>query len=677
MKKRLPVFFYKQRLPIKGCSLLLVFTQVALGSKALAQSDTTKKLNEVKVSSSAIPQIQSSAPAQSISTADFKRTASFNVADAIRNFAGVNISDYGGIGGLKTVSVRSLGADNTAVLYNGVQLNDAQNGQIDLSKFNLNNVEEIVLYNAQPTDILQTARAYASANVLAIKTIHPVLDERKPYNIIAGIKGGSFGLVNPYLQWQQRLSKYWSLVINSSVQEANGRYKYREAGDGSDTLATRKNGDVHVQQADGGLYWAKSDSDKFNLQFNFYNSKRGLPGPVVYYAAPTNQRLQNRDFFIQSGYLHKAVSGLQLLINAKYAHSYVRYLDTGVYNNSGLIDEHYRQNDFYLSGALAYNLTSDWKISYSSDADISNLQSDIYKYAFPTRTSLFNVIATDLNIGKWRLQANLLNTYIHDEVKSGPAAASRSAFTPAVIATYKPFTSQNLLLRAYYKSTFRNTTFAEQYYYAIVPRSLKPEYTDQYNVGAAYTKSLVGIFDYINISADAYYNHVKDKISYIPTRSPETPSVVNLGRVDIKGLDVIIKSGFKPFYNWKGLLSVAYTYQQALDVTNPTDLYYLEQIPYTPKHTLALNAGFTHKQFGIYYNEIFSSSRYQNSNNVPEYYLPKYSVSDASFVYSFLAGLKPVTASFEVNNLFNKNYAVISSYPMPGRSYRLTFQITI
>jgi hypothetical protein len=677
MNKRLPVIFRKQSPSLKGCGLLLFIAQVAFVTRASAQTDTTKKLKEVKVSSSIIPQIQSPAPEQTTSITDFKRTASFNIADAIRNFAGVNIKDYGGIGGLKTVSVRSLGADNTAVLYNGVQLNDAQNGQIDLSKFNLNNVEEIVLYNAQPSDILQTARAYASANVLAIKTIHPRLDSAKAFRIIAGIKGGSFGLVNPYLQWQQRISKFWSFVLNNSVQEANGRYKYRETGDGSDTLAIRKNGDVHVQQVDGGLYWAKSDSDKFNIQFNFYNSKRGLPGPVVYYAAPTDQRLQNRDFFVQSGYLHKSVTGIQLLLNVKYAHSYVRYLDTGVYNNSGLIDEHYRQNDFYLSGAVAYNIASNWKISYSSDADISNLQSDVYQYAFPTRTSLFNVLATDFNIGKWRLQANLLNTYIRDEVKSGPAATSRSAFTPAVIATYKPFASQNLLLRAYYKSTFRNTTFAEQYYYAIVPRSLKPEYTDQYNIGAAYTKSFAGIFDYITVSADAYYNHVKDKITYIPTRSPETPSVVNLGKVDIKGLDVIFKSGFKPFYNWKGLLSVSYTYQQALDVTNPTDLYYLEQIPYTPKHTLALNAGFTHKQFGIFYNEIFSSSRYQNSNNVPEYYLPKYSVSDASFVYSFLAGLKPVSASFDVNNLFNKNYAVINNYPMPGRSYRLTFQITI
>lgn len=644
---------------------------------ASAQTDTSKKIKEVTITGSIIPQVQGISPAQQITANDFSRYSAFNVADAIRNFAGVILQDYGGIGGLKTVSVRSLGSNNTAVLYNGVQLNDAQNGQIDLSKFNLNNIQEIVLYNAQPADILQTARAYASASVLAIKTVQPKLDSGKPYSILAGVKGGSFGLFNPYLQWQQRLSQYWSLVINGSVQEANGRYKYKQNGDGSDTLAIRKNGDVHTQQADAGLYWAKSDNSKFNLLVNFYNSGRGLPGAVVFYAAPINQRLYNRDYFIQSSYQHLSANGLEFLLNAKFSKTLVRYTDTNVFNNTGFINEHYSQNDYYASVAVAYHILPVWKVAYSFDTDVSDLKSDVYKYAFPTRLSLFNVLASDLTIGRWRLQANLLNTYIHDEVKEGPAASSKSAFTPAIIGSFNPLKNKNLLLRAYYKSTFRNPTFAEQYYYAIVPRTIKPEYSDQFDVGASYTKSFNGIFDYIALSADAYYNHVKDKISYIPTRSPETPSVINLGSVDIKGLDVNLKSGFKPFYNWKTLLSINYTYQQALDVTNNTDLYYLEQIPYTPKHTFAANLGFMHNQFGLYYNQIYSSSRYQNSNNVPEYYIPSYTVSDASLVYNLFINKRPVHTSVEVNNLFDKNYSVVSGYPMPGRSVRLTFQITI
>lgn len=655
---------------------LLCFS-FALPSTAIAQADTAKKLKEVKVKSSPVKPVQTITPEQQISAVDFERYSAFNVADAVRNFAGVILKDYGGIGGLKTVSVRSLGADNTAVLYNGVQLNDAQNGQIDLSKFNLDNIQQVVLYTAQPPEICQTARAFASASVLSIKTVLPQLDAAKPFKIIAGIKGGSFGLVNPYLQWQQRINKYWSFVVNGSDEEANGRYKYKVNGDGSDTLAIRKDGDIHARQADAELYWMKSDSNKFNLQFNYYNSNRGLPGAVVYYAVPTNQRLYNTDYFIQSGYQHIAASGFQFLINTKLSRSYVRYTDTGVFNTTGIIDEHYKQREFYQSAAVAYSIFRNWEISYSSDMDVSNLQSNVYAYAFPTRLSLFNVLATDISFGRWRFQGNVLNTYINDEVKSGVAASSKSAITPAVIATYQPLADKAFLLRAFYKSTFRNPTFADQYYYAIAPRPLKPEYTDQYNLGVVYTKSFATVLDYVSLSADAYYNNVKDKITYIPTRSPETPSVVNLGKVEIKGLDVVLKSQFKPVYGVKASLEANYTYQQALDITDPTDLFYLEQIPYTPKNTLAVNAGLMKKHFAIYYNQVFSSSRYQNSNNVPEYYLPGYSVSDASVVYNFLLKSMPVTASIAINNLYDKQYSVIADYPMPGRSFRFTFQITI
>ena len=67
---------------------------------------------------------------------------SFSVADAIRYFSGLQIKDYGGVGGLKTVNIRSMGTNHMGVYYNGIQLGNAQNGQVDLGKFSLENIEE-------------------------------------------------------------------------------------------------------------------------------------------------------------------------------------------------------------------------------------------------------------------------------------------------------------------------------------------------------------------------------------------------------------------------------------------------------------------------------------------------------------------------------------------------------
>ncbi len=245
------------------------------------------------------------------------------------------------------------------------------------------------------------------------------------------------------------------------------------------------------------------------------------------------------------------------------------------------------------------------------------------------------------------------------------------------MASFKPFKSSNLQLRAFYKNVFRYPTFDEFYYFAVQARNLKPEFAKQYDLGATYTKSLNTWLDHITITADAYYNNVTDKILTIPNQNPYISSISNLGKVDVKGLDVGIKTQTKPNNDWKALLTVNYSFQKAIDVSNPEASVYLQQIPYTPKHTLAVNTGIDYKQIGVYFNQILSSARYFSGENLPENLIPSYAVSDASAVYSFLVKNKPVTASMEVNNLFNTNYAIIRSFPLPGRSYRLTIQIKI
>ena len=96
---------------------------------------------------------------QSISGAELERLNSLSVADALRYFSGVQIKDYGGIGGIKTVNIRSMGTNHVGVFYNGMQLGNAQNGQVDLGRYSLDNVEEISLYNGQKFLFITDKRA--------------------------------------------------------------------------------------------------------------------------------------------------------------------------------------------------------------------------------------------------------------------------------------------------------------------------------------------------------------------------------------------------------------------------------------------------------------------------------------------------------------------------------------
>ena len=74
-------------------------------------------------------------PVQNLSGEELKRLSVQGVADALRYFSGVQIKDYGGIGGLKSVNVRSLGTNHTGVFYDGVELGNALNVVVDLGRF--------------------------------------------------------------------------------------------------------------------------------------------------------------------------------------------------------------------------------------------------------------------------------------------------------------------------------------------------------------------------------------------------------------------------------------------------------------------------------------------------------------------------------------------------------------
>ncbi|SDS93993.1 Outer membrane cobalamin receptor protein [Mucilaginibacter mallensis] len=665
--------FFKHVWQKSKCLLLILLLPV----QVFAQKDTTKKLQEVKVSSS-IPKLQGVTPSQSISSNDFDRYSALTVADAIRYFAGVNVKDYGGIGGIKTVSVRGFGANHTAILYDGVEINDAENGQIDLGKLNLNGVQQITLYNAQPDNILTPAKSFASASVIAIKTIQPNLAADKPYQVLLGLNGGSFGLLNPYLQWQQRLSNTWSFVVNSYLENANGHYKYKTAGDGTDTTQTRTNTDVSEQEVDGALYWAKNDSNKFNLHINYYNSDRGLPGAVVYYNPYSDERLWNRDFFLQSGYEHTWDDGLHLLLNTKLSQEYTHYTDKNYLNNSGGINDQYTQREAYQSVALAYHITSNWETSYAADISFSKLDANLYNYAYPTRFTLLNALASKLTLNRWLFQGNLLNTYVTEQVKTGKPTPSETVFSPTLMVSFQPF-SPNLQFRTFYKDSFREPTFDEQYYFAInnISRNIKPEYARQYDLGITYRKAFNNWLDYVSFSVDGYYNTVTNKIIAIPNQNPVISSIINLGKVRIEGTDVSLKTQTKISNGWREVLSVNYTYQYAIDVTNPNDSYYKQQIPYTPKNTLALNAGVDYNQMGLYYNQVLSSSRYFLSNSNSANYIDGYGTGDLSFIYKLTIANKSTVFSAHADNLFNENYMIVRSFPMPGRSFLLSFQITI
>ena len=138
---------------------------------AQGKLDSVQHVREIVVVSK--PAMREVVPSQKLNGELLERLSTHTVADALRYFSGIQLKDYGGVGGIKTVNIRSMGTHHLGISYDGVALGNAQNGQIDLGQFSLDNVEEITLYNGQKSAIFQPASDFGNAGSVYIRTREP------------------------------------------------------------------------------------------------------------------------------------------------------------------------------------------------------------------------------------------------------------------------------------------------------------------------------------------------------------------------------------------------------------------------------------------------------------------------------------------------------------------------
>lgn len=670
--------------------LLVVLPTVADEVEAL---DSILQLETVAVVAKHKP-YQAVIPSQTLSGKELQQLNAHSVADAIRYFAGVQLKDYGGVGGIKTLDIRSMGTNHMGVFYDGIQLGNAQNGQIDLGKYSLDNIESIQLYNGQKSEIFQSAKDFGSAGTVYITTRRPRFEEGKRYNLRVMMKTGSFGLANPSALWEYKLSQRVSLSANVEYTYATGRYKFRYRkifSDGTlawDTTAVRQNGDVYALRAEAGLF-GSINGGQWNVKAYFYDSERGIPGAIVNNVWKNAQRQWDRNLFAQGSLRKRFSSRYVMMLNAKYARDYMHY------NNPDTtlmyIDNEFWQQEVYVSAANKFSIFQNWDVNLSVDYQWNTLDANLTQFVYPTRHTALAALATAFTYGGFKAQASVLGTFVSDRSKimnGGNMLGYRTKhfdkFTPAVFVAYQPFEHHDFDVRAFYKRIFRMPTFNDLYYTDIGNADLRPEYASQYDVGARYTCHMAdGVLRSINVSADAYYNYVSDKIIAVPKGTGQYRwMMMNIGKVKIRGVDATARAEFALPYGIGLNTQLNYTYQRAQDYTDPTDNAdeagtYKGQIAYMPRHSGSVIVGGEWQRLKLNYSFIYVGERYHNSSNIAANYEQPWYTHDISGSYEMKLGTTLVKATLEVNNLLNQQYEVICNYPMPGRNFKviLSFEI--
>lgn len=588
------------------------------------------------------------------------------LSEALHRFAGVSVKDYGGIGGLKTVSIRSLGAQHTGVLYDGIALSDCQSGQIDISRFSLENIAQLSLSIGQVDDIYQSARAFASAGLLSIVTDQLSPSDSRRQQIRFNAATGSYGLANSSIFYNYRFSRKFAASAHAEYLRADGRYPFAIASGQSMLTGKRINSDIESWRAEVNLTGQITPRQEWKLKGYFYDSERGLPGAIIVDNPYSAERLYDRNYFVQAGYENKFSEKLKLKGALKWNYAWNRDYNDQAH---GITDHRFTQTETFASVTGMYTPFKNLSVSVSEDFAYNDLSANTFEQQYPERYSSHSSVAAQYKNARVTATASLLYTFITERVHYGSAPADRNKWSPAVAISVRPFANSNLRIRASYKDIFRVPTFNDMYYLTIGNTDLKPEKARQVNLGTTWSGSFEQL-DYLMASVDGYYNRVDDKIVAIPTMF--IWRMTNADKTEGWGTDISLSAEKRFTKGFSMNAGATYNWMRAIDISNPTAPNWRHQLPYTPKHSGNGNLTFATPWVNIGYSISYASLRYKQALNEYSNLIAGYTDQTITLSHTFNWGIHKLRIQGSINNVGNSNYEIIKYYPMAPRNYRVS-----
>ena len=223
----------------------------------------------------------------------------------------------------------------------------------------------------------------------------------------------------------------------------------------------------------------------------------------------------------------------------------------------------------------------------------------------------------------------------------------------SVGARYKFFPFYTLKLNA--SKNFRIPTFNDLYWKGAGNLDLKPESSWQGEIGNEFTHKG------ITLTLTGYYIKIKDMLRWLPTGSVWRP--MNTDRVKTYGLEAILN--YKKKFG-DNEICVNSTYGYTVSENEDTG----RQLIYVPYHKATASLSYSCKKLSAYYQCLYNGEVFTRSDNNSRYNIDSYTVGNICLEYSF--GKKDIASlGVQVLNVFDKDYVSVASRPLPGRNYNV------
>lgn len=600
-------------------SLVLIFGSVSV---AFGQLDSIQKLDEIILSDVKLKRYASGYKI-SVLTDSVLQKSPWSLTDLLRFNSNIYFKENG-YGMVSSPSFRGTNASQTAVIWNGINVNSQLNGQADFNTINNSN------YNAVEIRSGGGSVQYGSGAIGGSVHLRNDLSFTEHSSQKLRMSYGSFDTKRATYTISAGSDK-WSLNAGVAYVDSENDYKYL----GTEKVNT--NGQYDNLSVNFNAGYLLNDKNVFKLYHQSFLGNRNFSGSLL---APSKSKYEDNHHrsMLEWGYFHTNYTSKLKLVHLLEKFKYFENKDSEYFSYG-------RINSFIGNHNLNIKLAE--TIELRTILEFSKLIGAGDNFGDPSRDVF---AATAL----WKHQVSDQMVYGLN-VRKDFTSDFKSPFVFSADAAYR--FNKHYTIKLNGSKNFRMPTFNDLYWIPGGHSDLLSESSYQVDLGQKFSST------YIDVTLNGYHIKTKDMIQWVPGsdglwRPQNVASVKGYGAE----VELYLKYhvGDHQFH-----LNPSYSYTVSEDETNG------KQLIYVPLHKANLNFGYRFKALELVYQHLFN-----DEVDIIGGQLNGYDVGNLglSYTYEISKNVQSIL-QFTINNLYNKNYQNVALRPMPNQNYQL--QLTL
>ena len=584
-----------------------------------AQQDSIIKLNEVLISDAQLTKFFNSQSVSKLNDSVIsKNKASLT---SLLNFNSVIYFKENGLGMVSSPSFRGTTAQQTAVIWNGININSTLNGQTDFNTISTKDFNTISVRAGGGSSV------YGSSAIGGSIHLNNDLSFKNQFKNELQASYGSFNTANINYRMKVADEKF-STQISISRNSSDNDYEYL------DTNLKNENGQFFNTSLNVNFAYKIDYKNVIKVYGYLFDGERHFSGTL---AAPSKSKYvdtNTRNLVEWVGSYNKFTSKLKTaFLSEKY--KYFENAATSIFSTAEV-------KTFLAKYDLGYKVNS--KLELNSIIDFTQNKGNGEDIGKNTR---------NIGSGVLLLKHAPFKQFLYElSVRKELTDSYKSPVLYSVGTTFSPFSFYKLKVNG--SRNFRIPTFNDLYWQGSGNLDLKPESSYQVEVGNEFK------FKNTTFSVTGYYIKIQDLLRWSPGSGGNwTPN--NVADVVTYGAEILMNTS-KKFGKSQFDFNATYGYIISNDEQKN------KQLIYVPYHKFTASLAYSYEKLTTHFQYLYNGKVFTSSDNF--YSLDAYLVSNAGINYAF-GKKKFFQLGFDVLNVFNENYQSVSMRPMPGRNYTI------